>query len=98
VDGSYNQLLSSITTTSGEPIHIESAFINGEGLVTAPVSKTVEFRFTGEELQKIINSAFVRIKLNLRTNGSAPVVFRTTDYIRIRAYATINVTADLANL
>ncbi|MDH7515636.1 MAG: hypothetical protein QHI48_07175 [Bacteroidota bacterium] len=93
VDASFNTLFTPVNP-SGESFRIEAASIAEDGTVRAPVASTNELVVRREDILKILASGFLVIRIEVNTPGGLPVVFRLEDFLRVRAYARVEIRTD----
>jgi hypothetical protein len=96
LDEGYNHVFT-IASETGEPLTVRAAEIGPTGISIAPSFEKIQIRIVGEDLKRFTQSKYIRLKLSLNNNTAAPVVFRTTDYIKVTAYATFNVRANFVS-
>lgn len=77
------------TTIEGTPMKVESAPLDAHGFARAVTTTRMQLRLNADEFRKLSESAQARIRLRMQTPGAATAVFRTTDYVKVRAFATI---------
>jgi hypothetical protein len=77
------------TTVEGTPMKVESAPLDARGHASAVTTTRMQLRLNGDEFRKLSESTQARIRLRMQTPGAATAVFRTTDYVKVRAFATI---------
>ncbi|MCU7496931.1 MAG: hypothetical protein HF314_08380 [Ignavibacteria bacterium] len=75
-------------------IELEGASVDANGKVTAPTVKTETIEFTGSDVDKFVNTKYILSNVTINTTGAttgsaAPVEFKVTDSIKIRASAKL---------
>ncbi len=92
-----SKLLLSTKDVTGQVIHISAGSLDAGGRVKDAARQKVQMRFAGDDFRKLLAGKYIRATVRIATQDNAPVVFRTTDYIKIRAFATINVHSDIVS-
>jgi len=85
-------------TVNGEPITIKAAKVNANGLSVSPVKTKIDIVMSTMDFLRISQSRSVKLNLVLRTPGADPVFFRPEDYVKIRAYASVNIQANISSI
>ena len=89
LDSRYRPLFAPVSV-DGQPLRVGAAPLDASGFVSRSVTERVTMRFTGEDFALIAQAAFIRFRLsfNANTGGGS---FRSTDYVRVRGGASLNV-------
>ena len=74
----------------GQPMRVGAAPVGADGFVSRSLTERVTLHFTGENFASIAKAAHIRFRIsfNASTSGGS---FRSTDYVRIRGGAALNV-------
>lgn len=90
LDNRYKLLLAPVST-DGTGLMAKSAIIGPDGFASKAVVEKVQIRFTGEDFTTIAKAAFVRFKISFNADQSGASAFRSSDYVRVRGYARLNI-------
>jgi hypothetical protein len=90
LDSRYKVLLTP-TGTDGNPLMAKSAVVGADGFASQAVSEKMQLRFTGTDFATIAKAAFIRFKISFNADQSSASAFRSSDYVRVRGYARLNV-------
>ena len=90
LDSRYKLLLAPVTT-EGTALTVRSAAIGGDGFTSSSVTEKLRMRFSGEDFVTVSRAAYIRFKISFDAVESSAAAFRSTDYVRIRGYARLNV-------
>jgi hypothetical protein len=78
----------------GQPaIMVQSGTVSG-GVVTQPVKSTSFIELNHADAIQFASAAYIVISLGLETPATEPVRFRSTDWVRIKAWSTVNYRAN----
>ncbi len=94
LDGQYKLLLAPVTT-DGSALMVRSASIGQDGFASSSVIEKMQMRFSGADFATIARAAFIRFKISFNADQSSASAFRSTDYVRIRGYARLNVSTSI---
>ncbi len=94
MDASYRVLLEP-RTAEGGLMMVGPAPVNGEGYVTRAIKTQFELHFTGENFEKFAVSKWIRFRLGFASDIGSRATFRTTDYIKVRGWAKVNVSSSI---
>ncbi|MBE0642946.1 MAG: hypothetical protein IH600_02605 [Bacteroidetes bacterium] len=89
LDSRYRTLFAPVSA-DGTPLHVGAAPVDGNGFVSRSVIEKLVMQFTGEDFAQLSKAAFIRFRISFNANNSGGS-FRTTDYVRVRGYARLNV-------
>jgi hypothetical protein len=84
----------SCKTVSGGNISVQPASVDGSGNVTGASRIKTDMRLDKDDIEKIAKGRWIKVRVNIDTPSGSPVKFKTTDYVRVRAYATFKVSSD----
>ncbi len=79
----------------GGDISVPSGELDNDGRVSKAVKSSTTIQFAAEEFKKMVVSKWILVRLRMKSNTQKSVAFRTTDYIKVRAYATLNVNSNI---
>lgn len=96
LDQNYNVLLTP-RAVDGSEITVPAASVDGQGRVAKASQSTTSINFNAQDFKKLVLSKWIKVKLRMNTDQARTVAFRTTDYIKVRAYATLNVSSTIVN-
>ncbi len=83
------------STVGGTTMEVAAAPVDARGYSSAPVTTRTQLRMTGEEFRRLAEGTRVRIRLRMHTWGGTPVIFRTTDYVKVRGFATVTISSSV---
>lgn len=76
---------------SGQPVHIAAATIDGNGNVTVPAHSISTIELSRAEVLLFDPAQYLSYTVSLATTpGSGPARFRTSDYVRLRAWSRLS--------
>jgi hypothetical protein len=96
LDANYRVLLTP-RSTGGEALQIGSAPTDGSGYVVESLSDRIEMSFSGDDFRKLAQSKWVRFTLRFASRPNGGAIFRTTDYVKVRGFATLNVSSTITD-
>ncbi|MDT8322788.1 MAG: hypothetical protein RRA94_01650 [Bacteroidota bacterium] len=79
----------------GNPLQVRSAPVDAGGYVRASITEKLSLRFTAEEFARLARATSVRFRLSFTADEGGGAAFRSTDYVRIRGYARLNVSSTI---
>jgi hypothetical protein len=94
LDQHYNVLLEP-RAIDGSAISVPSAEVDTEGRVYKATTQQTQIEFKQEEFKKLVLSKWIRVRLRMNAESARNMAFRTTDYIKVRAFATLNVNSKI---
>jgi hypothetical protein len=83
------------TSVDGTPLQVRSAPVDGNGYVSASVTEKLSLHFSAEEFAQLSLAVSVRFRLSFTADETSGATFRSTDYVRIRGYARLNVNSTI---
>jgi hypothetical protein len=83
------------TSVDGAPLQVRSAPVDGDGYVRTSVHETLSLHFTADEFAQLALATAVRFRLSFTADEANGATFRSTDYVRIRGYARLNVNSSI---
>lgn len=89
LDSRYRALFTPVAV-DGQPMRVGAAPVDGSGFVSRSVTERVTLHFSGENFASIAKAAFIRFRISFNASASGGS-FRSTDYVRIRGGASLNV-------
>ncbi|MFA6234940.1 MAG: hypothetical protein WC824_12280 [Bacteroidota bacterium] len=89
LDAQYRPLLTPVSV-DGQPLSVAAAPVDGQGFVSRSVIEKIAMHFTGEDFALLAKAAFIRFRISFNAKDSGGA-FRSTDYVRVRGYARLNV-------
>ena len=89
LDSRYRPLFAPVAT-DGAPMRVGAAPVDASGFVSRSIIERVTLHFSGEDFGKLAQATFIRFRIsfNARNSGGS---FRSTDYVRVRGGASLNV-------
>ena len=94
LDANYQVLLTP-RDADGASLQIGSAPTDASGYVTQSLTDKLEMQFSGDDFDKLAKSKWVRFTLRFASRPSGGAIFRTTDYVKVRGFATLNVSSTI---
>jgi hypothetical protein len=92
LDSEYRTLLT--IPKQGQPaILVQSGVVTG-GIVTQPAKSTSYIELNHADASQFESATYIVISLRLDTPATEPVRFRSTDWVKIKAWATVNYRAN----
>lgn len=79
------------TPPAESPITVVAGTTNEQGFVVGTTKNEVSLVLGQADFAKLKNAAALRYTILFNTQGSAAVTIRTTDFIRVRSYATFDI-------
>jgi hypothetical protein len=92
---SHGKVLLVPTPIDGSPMQVSAAPLDAAGFVTRSVNEKVTLHFSAADFAKLAQSTAVRFRLSFRADENGGASFRSTDYVRIRGYARLNVSSTI---
>jgi hypothetical protein len=89
LDKNYRLLFTPLSV-DGQPLSVAAAPVDANGFVSRSVFEKVAMHFTAEDFALLAKAAFIRFRISFNAKDSGGA-FRSTDYVRIRGYARLNV-------
>ncbi len=89
LDSRYRSLLVPVSV-DGAPLSVRSAPVDASGFVSRSIIEKVTMHFTAGDFAKLAQAAFIRFRISFNSQESGGT-FRSTDYVRVRGYARLNV-------
>lgn len=83
------------TSLDGNPLQVRSAPVDGNGHVRASVTEKLSLHFSADAFAQLARATNVRFRLSFTADDSGGASFRSTDYVRIRGYARLNVSSTI---
>jgi hypothetical protein len=90
LDNRYKLLLAPVST-DGAALMAKSAVIGPDGFASKSVVEKVQMRFSGADFATISKAAFIRFRISFNADQSSASAFRSSDYVRVRGYARLNI-------
>ncbi|MFZ1730186.1 MAG: hypothetical protein WBQ23_15290 [Bacteroidota bacterium] len=89
LDKNYRPLLTPVPV-DGQPLSVTAAPVDANGFVSRSVFEKIALHFSAGDFALLAKAAFIRFRIsfNAKESGGA---FRSTDYVRVRGYARLNV-------
>lgn len=81
--------------SSGTPLSVAAAPVDDRGYVYRAVIEKVQMHFLSEDFAKLAQAVSIRFRIVFSAEESAGAAFRTTDYVRIRGYARLNISSTI---
>jgi len=94
LDAQGRVLLAPMAST-GNPLSVGAAPVDGDGYVSRSVIEKVQMHFLSEDFAKLAQAVSIRFRIFFTAEESAGAAFRTTDYVRIRGYARLNISSTI---
>jgi len=92
LDSDGNVLLTPVSTADA-PLRVPAAPIDAEGYVSSSLLEKVTMHFSAEDFGLLAQATSIRFRITFDATESTGAAFRTTDYVRIRGYARLNVSS-----
>ncbi|MCB2205680.1 hypothetical protein KQI65_13125 [bacterium] len=83
------------TTLDGTPLQVSAAPVDASGYVSSSRTEKLSLHFSAEEFSRLAESTALRFRLSFTASEQASAAFRSTDYVRIRGYARLNVSSTI---
>ena len=77
------------------PLQVQSAPVDAAGYVSASVTETLTLYFSGDDFTQLSRAVSVRFRLSFTASENSTATFRSTDYVRIRGFARLNVSSTI---
>ncbi|HOJ03180.1 MAG TPA: hypothetical protein PK916_04170 [Bacteroidota bacterium] len=94
LDKRYAVLLAPVAV-DGSAMAVPAAPVDGNGYVTAPRSERIEMRFSGADFLAVSRAAWIRFTLAFNASEQSGCTFRSSDYVRVRGFARLNVSSTI---
>ena len=88
---SRGKVLLTPVSTDGAPLRVSAAPVDAEGYVSSSRFEKVTMHFSAEEFGLLAQATSIRFRITFDAADGSGAAFRTTDYVRIRGYARLNV-------
>ncbi|MBN1448491.1 MAG: hypothetical protein JXA28_11215 [Bacteroidetes bacterium] len=92
---SAGRLLLTPVSTSGEPLRVAAAPVDASGFVSRALIERVTLHFTDADFGQLAKAESIRFRITFDASESGGAAFRTTDYVRIRGYARLNISSTI---
>lgn len=89
LDSRFRPLLTPVAT-DGQPLRVGAAPVDGSGFVRRSTLSRMALHFTGEDFAKIAKATSIRFRISFNAQAGNGT-FRSTDYVRVRGGAVLNV-------
>jgi hypothetical protein len=89
LDSRYRPLLAP-AASDGAALSARAAPVDGSGFVSRSVIEKVTMQFTAGDFAKLAQAAFIRFRISFNSHDTGGT-FRSTDYVRVRGVARLNV-------
>lgn len=96
LDEDYKVLLEPKPIGGGEFL-VNAADVDNSGRTLKSTESFTSLEISGDDFKKFLLSKWVRFRLKMKSPGNGAVLFRSQDYIKIRAYAKMNVHTDIVS-
>ena len=95
LDSQQRELLA-LPKASQPNLSVSGAQVDAQGKAILPASSTSYIELASDDVKRIQLTQFVGFSMAIETTGggTVPVQFRTTDFIHLRAYSTLNYRAN----
>lgn len=90
---SHGNVLLTPVSTEGTPLRVSAAPVDAEGYVSSSLVEKVTMHFSAEDFGLLAQATSIRFRITFDASESSGTAFRTTDYVRIRGYARLNVSS-----
>lgn len=78
-------------------IEVPAASVDQQGRVTQSTPSTIKIHMTSEDFVKMMDARYAKVRIRLNTSSNDPVKFRTSDFIKIRTTASVELNSKLAS-
>ncbi len=79
------------SSMSGEEFRVAPAVVAPDGTVLEPQIFSTEILVTQADIQQIIESSWLLVRVEISTPDGAPISFRLEDMLKVRAFARVEV-------
>ncbi|MDX9758540.1 MAG: hypothetical protein RBU27_05210 [Bacteroidota bacterium] len=93
LDSRFRPLFAPVAT-DGQPLRVGAAPVDGEGFVRQSTLARVSMHFSGEDFAKLAKATSIRFRLSFNARTSSGT-FRSSDYVRVRGGAVLNVSTEI---
>ena len=90
---SHGSVLLTPVSAEGTPLRVSAAPVDAEGYVSSSRMEKVTMHFSAEDFGQLAQAMSIRFRITFDATESSGAAFRTTDYVRIRGYARLNVSS-----
>jgi len=94
LDERYKPLLSP-TSTSGDAPYVAAAPVDVNGFVARSITESINLHFSGQDFAAISRAAWVQFRISFDSKQQSGATFRSTDYVRVRGYARLNISSTI---